>query len=104
MICIDALDEVDRESRSKLIEAIKYVMENVKCVVKVFATTRMDVDVAHQLHSFLTLEIEADDNSEDIKQFIEVRVRKTIDDGLLSVSHSLVPEIHNFLFKRAQGM
>ena len=47
-ICIDALDEVEPFTRKNLLQALKFVMENSKSLVKIFATTRMGVDIALQ--------------------------------------------------------
>jgi len=47
-ICIGALDEVEPSTRKNLLQALKFVMENSKSLVKIFVTTRMDVDIALQ--------------------------------------------------------
>lgn len=103
-ICIDALDEVDRESRNKLLHSLKHVVESSRHPVKIFATTRMDGDILHQLREFPRIEIEADDNIEDIILFVNDRVRGIVNDGLLHVSPEVQQEVCSFLCEKAKGM
>jgi len=106
-ICIDALDEVEPSTRKDLLQALKVVMEKSKNLVKIFATTRMDVDIVRQFEMFPRIELQPDDNASDIEHFIEERIQAGIDDGELldgAVSDSLKAEICKVLGERSRGM
>jgi len=106
-ICIDALDEVEPSTRRDLLQALKVVMEKSKNLVKIFATTRMDVDIVRQFEMFPRIELQPDDNASDIEHFIEERIQAGIDDGELldgAVSDGLKAEILKVLGERSRGM
>ena len=106
-ICIDALDEVETETRLLLLKALKNTIEKSKNLVKVFATTRMDTDILRQFAIFPRIELLPDDNIDDINLFVETKLQSAIDDGLLlqgDVSDELKDEICDALCKRSRGM
>jgi len=106
-ICIDALDEVEPSTRKNLLQALKFVMENSKNLVKIFATTRMDVDVARQFEMFPRIELQPDDNASDIERFIKESIQTGIADGELldgAVDGDLKTEIWKVLSERSRGM
>ena len=106
-ICIDALDEVENGIRIDLLKSLKHVVEKSKNVVKIFATTRMDIDILRQFEMFPTIELQPDDNVSDINRFVETKVQSTIDDRLLLggyVHRELKAEICDVLCKRSKGM
>jgi len=106
-ICIDALDEVEPSTRKNLLQALKFVMENSKKLVKIFATTRMDVDIVRQFEIFPRIELQPDDNASDIERFIKESILAGIKDGDLldgAVGDDLVTEICKVLGERSRGM
>jgi len=106
-LCIDALDEVEPSTRKDLLQALKVVMEKSKNLVKIFATTRMDVDIVRQFEMFPRIELQPDDNASDIEHFIKERIWACIDDGELldgAVSDGLKAEICKVLGARSRGM
>ena len=106
-ICIDALDEVETETRLLLLKALKNIIEKSKNLVKIFATTRMDTDILQQFQMFPKIELQPDDNIGDITQFVKTKVQSTIDDGQLlegDVPDRLKVEICDALCKRSRGM
>ena len=106
-ICIDALDEVEPSTRKNLLQALKFVMENSKKLVKIFATTRMDVDIVRQFEIFPRIELQPDDNASDIERFIKESILAGIKDGDLldgAVGDGLVTEICKVLGERSRGM
>ena len=106
-ICIDALDEVETETRLLLLKALKNIVEKSKNPVKIFATTRMDIDILRQLEMFPRIELQPDDNISDINRFVETKLQSIIDDGLLlegDVPDELKVEICDVLCKRSKGM
>ena len=106
-ICIDALDEVQTETRLRLLKALKNVIEESKNLVKIFATARMDVDIFRQFETFPRIELQPDDNIDDINRFVKAKLQSTINDGLLldgDVPEKLKAEIFDVLCMRSRGM
>jgi hypothetical protein len=106
-VCIDALDEVEPSTRKGLLQTLKFVMEKSKNLVKIFASTRMDVDIVRQFEMFPRIELQPDDNASDIERFIEERIQAGIDDGELldgAVGDGLKAEICKVLGERSRGM
>ena len=106
-ICIDALDEVETESRIRLLMALKNAIEKSKNLVKIFATARMDIDIFRQFETFPRIELQPDDNIGDINRFVKTKLQSTIDDGLLlcgNVPDKLTIEICDVLCRRSRGM
>jgi hypothetical protein len=106
-ICIDALDEVEQSTRKVLLQTLKAVMEKSKNLVKIFATTRMDVDIVQQFGMFPRIELQPDDNARDIDRFIEESIQTGIKDKELldgDVGDELKAEICKVLGERSRGM
>jgi len=106
-ICIDALDEVEHQTRILLLKSLRHVIERSKNLVKIFATTRMDPDILLQFEKFPKIELQPDDNVGDINHFVRKKVRSVIDDGQLlygNVPDDLKVKICDTLCKRSKGM
>ena len=106
-ICIDALDEVEPSTRKNQLQALKFVMEKSNSLVKIFATTRMDVDIALQFEMFPRIELQPDDNVSDIERFIKESIQTGIEDRELldgAVGDDLKAEICKVLGERSKGM
>jgi len=105
-ICIDAMDEVDNDTRIFLLKCLKHVIAASKNVVKIFVTTRMDTDILTQFQMFPRLELQPDDNIGDISGYVRTKVQSMIDDSLLlhgQVPHELQQEICDVLCQRCKG-
>ncbi|KAF8416300.1 hypothetical protein EV426DRAFT_686871, partial [Tirmania nivea] len=105
-ICIDAIDEVDNDTRIHLLKCLNHVIQTSKNVVKIFVTTRMDVDILNQFENFPRIELQPDDNVDDINKFILTEVQNSIEDRLLLdgvVSNEVKKEICNILCQRCKG-
>jgi hypothetical protein len=106
-ICIDALDEVDHKLRLELVEALRHIVQRSNTLVKVFATTRMDIDILLQFEMFPRIELEPDDNVDDINRFVKEKVQSTIERKQLlngNVANELKDEICQVLCKRSKGL
>jgi len=106
-ICIDALDEVDRKLRFELLEALRHVVERSNTLVKIFATTRMDIDILMQFEMFPRIELEPDDNVDDINRFVKEKIERMIAQKRLllgNVPKALKDEICEVLCERSKGM
>ncbi|KAF8241380.1 hypothetical protein K440DRAFT_572817, partial [Wilcoxina mikolae CBS 423.85] len=106
-ICLDALDEVNSESRTRLLKVLKLVIDKSKTLVKIFATSRNDPDILQQFNAFPRIDVHPDDNFGDIQAFINMELGHAISDGRLllgDVSPNIGNEICDTLSKRARGM
>ncbi|KAF8416402.1 hypothetical protein EV426DRAFT_569866, partial [Tirmania nivea] len=105
-ICIDAMDEVDNDTRIHLLKCLNYVIQTSKNVVKIFVTTRMDIDILNQFENFPRIELQPDDNVSDINKFVLTKVQSSIEDRLLLdgvVSNEVIKKIYNVLCERCKG-
>ncbi|KAI5814913.1 hypothetical protein BZA77DRAFT_317793 [Pyronema omphalodes] len=107
IICIDALDEVATEKRYELLKSLNHVVRKSINVVKLFATTRIDPKIVAQFQIFPLIVLEPEDNTDDIKVFVENRVKRAIDDRKLlkgEVSSRLKLQICEVITGLCQGM
>jgi hypothetical protein len=107
-IVIDALDECDPKRRHKLLNGLRKIVQESVNLVKIFVSSRNNQDIISQLDDVPTIFINASDNSEDIKRFVESEVTRVIDEEktLLygKVPEYLRNEIIRVLIDGAQGM
>jgi ankyrin repeat domain-containing protein 50 len=101
-IVLDALDECEKSSRYRLIEAFDFVISQSKRPVRVFISSRPDRDIRRQFQTKRNIEILAKDNSEDIKKFVQKEIVKH--EEWHDLSQSLKDEIVKKLFDQSQGM
>ncbi|KAJ2991079.1 hypothetical protein NUW58_g2655 [Xylaria curta] len=102
-IVIDALDEVNQDSRQELLNTLSALVENSPSLVRVFISSRSNHDIKLHLKGTPNIYIEAEDNAEDISSFIEQRLTKA---NLLhgTLSRGLRDTIVNTLKEGANGM
>lgn len=103
-IIIDALDESDPLTRGRLLEALTSLMHSSTCSVKVFISSREDVDIKLKLEKVPNLYIEAQ-NSGDIERFIHREIRESIENRrLLNLPDEVRKKIIDTLVNKAGGM
>ncbi|KAF8417569.1 hypothetical protein EV426DRAFT_645752 [Tirmania nivea] len=105
-ICIDAMDEVDNDTRIHLLKCLNHVIQTSKNVVKIFVTTRMDMDILSQFENFPRIELQPDDNISDINKFVLAKVQSSIEDCKLlqgDISNKVKEKICNVLCQRSKG-
>ena len=106
-ILIDALDECNSRKRHELLGALEQVMESSAHLVKVFVSSRDDVDIILRLQNHPNIYINIDDNKDDIHRFIHFEIQKAQDDRRLlkgTVSPELQTRIIENLAGKAGGM
>lgn len=103
-IIIDALDESDPTERGRLLEVLTAIMHSSTSVVKIFISSRDDIDIKLKLEKVPNLYIEAQDNGEDIKRFIHREMESAKNRRLYSLPDELKNEIISTLTKKANGM
>ncbi|KAL7266228.1 hypothetical protein RUND412_011235, partial [Rhizina undulata] len=105
VIVVDALDECNKESRYKLLVALKKLCSTEG--LKIFLTSRNDDDIRLELENESEVFIQPSDNSGDIKIFVEREVEKYISTKKLlsgNVPLELKQTIIDTLIEGANGM
>lgn len=71
-LIIDALDEVNQVEKPEVLNALDEVMAKSDNLVKIFISSRDNVDIWHHLESSPNIYIDVEHNAKDIAQFIWV--------------------------------
>ncbi|KAL9053328.1 MAG: hypothetical protein Q9162_004828 [Coniocarpon cinnabarinum] len=107
-IIVDALDECSRDTRQDLVNALGGILRKSSSLVKIFVSSRDDVDLVLSMRDYPEIRIEAADNEQDIAFYISHKLGElTADKKLLpaeGVSTSLREQIERRLCEGAQGM
>lgn len=106
-IIIDALDECHTDQRPQLLNALDLLLEKSAHLVKVFISSRDDIDIVLKLQKHRNIYIGVDDNKQDINRFIQSEMQKVQSEGRLlkgMVSSELQDSITENLARKAQGM
>lgn len=106
-IFIDALDECRSDQRHQLLRALEVLLEKSAHLVKVFVSSRDDVDIVLKLQKHPNVYINVSDNKHDINRFIETEIQKAQSDGRLLkgvVSSELKTLVTENLATKAGGM
>ena len=106
-IIIDALDERNRQEREYLLDALSQIMKESTGIVKVFISSRDDMDIVRSLAGGPNVLISAKSNQDDIASFVHMEVDKQIQKKRLlagHVSENLRHKIKQVLCDQAQGM
>lgn len=106
-IVIDALDECCEDERASLLLDLKYLRDRSANLIKIFISSRDDVDVFSCLADTSDIRIHAGDNSEDIGRFVSERVGSLMDSRNSRYgpgTPGLQKEIESVLRNGAQGM
>lgn len=103
-IIIDALDESDPVERSQLLEVLTTIMHSSNSVVKIFISSRDDIDIKLKLEKVPNLYIEAQDSKEDIENFIYREVTQSKGRGFSQLPDGLKRKVMHTLLEKANGM
>jgi hypothetical protein len=106
-IVIDALDECQPNRRYELMNALNDIIKKSANLVKVFVSSRDDIDIVLELAEVPNIFINANDNRKDIEDFVHHEVGCAITNKILlhgQVSDELKSRIINTLIDRANGM
>lgn len=106
-ILIDALDECRSDKRHELLGALDVLLEKSSHLVKVFVSSRDDVDIVLRLQKHPNIYINIYDNKHDIDRFIRAEIQRAQSDGRLLkgvVSSELNSLITQDLAMKAGGM
>lgn len=109
-IVIDALDECDSRQRTLLLSALDEISSRSRDIVKIFISSREEVDIAAYLRNGKTVKVTATANADDLRRFIEsqasqfIQTWSTIHDETAETLQHLKKEIIETLVEGAQGM
>jgi hypothetical protein len=106
-IIIDALDECDPNRRQELLQALDEIIQKSANLIKVFVSSRDDIDIVLRLKHSPNVFIQASDNKEDIENFVHAEVEHSINNHKLlrgQVPSQLKIQIISALIEGAQGM
>ncbi|KAJ5370546.1 uncharacterized protein N7496_006638 [Penicillium cataractarum] len=106
-IVIDALDEADATRRHELLDGLETIIQKSINVVKIFVSSRDEVDIVWRLEHSPNLYVHAADNSDDIERFVMTEVDLAIRSRRLlggQVSDLLQDLIITRLANEAHGM
>ena len=106
-IIIDALDECRSSQRHELLGALDVILERSAHLVKVFVSSRDDVDIVLRLQEHPNIYISIGDNTGDIQRFIQSQIHKAQSDRRL-LKGTIPPELTELITKslteKAGGM
>jgi hypothetical protein len=106
-IVVDALDECDPGERWRLLEVFKTLLDSVGSLVKIFVSSRDDIDIKLQLEGLPNLYIDSKETSHDIERFVNREIETAIRNKRLlrgKVRDDLKLHIVNTIVEKAQGM
>lgn len=106
-IVIDAIDEADATRRHELLDGLESIIQQASNVVKIFVSSRDEVDIVWRLEHSPNLYVHATDNSDDIERFVITEVDVAIRTRRLlggDVSDGLRDMIVTRLTNDAHGM
>ncbi|ERF70048.1 hypothetical protein EPUS_03600 [Endocarpon pusillum Z07020] len=106
-IIIDALDECSPVRRHELLTALDTIVSQAENVVKVFVSSRDDIDIVLRLANSPNISIRANDNAKDIITYTNTEVSRAIQERRLllgNVSDELRHKIIDALVDGARGM
>lgn len=99
---LDALDECEPDSRYQLIQAIGDLVSKSDRLVKVFISSRPDIDIKNAFENRSSIEILAMDNESDIEKFVNEEIEKPRQWG--QVSPQLQKDIVKAILDGSRGM
>ncbi|KAM6480963.1 hypothetical protein HDV62DRAFT_364524 [Trichoderma sp. SZMC 28011] len=108
-LILDGLDECNtndlEKNRWTLIRILTELTQQAKNPVKLFISSRREQDIAKQLELFPIIEINARDNEEDIRKFVDERIGRIEETGKwISISQDLKNKIKDTLCAKSDGM
>jgi hypothetical protein len=102
-IVIDALDECNRNTRIALFSFLEEVLlQEQGAVVKILISSRTEPDIYDAFGKSSNLYINAEDNAEDIKRFVEEQIDKRLLRG--KAEEKLKDRVKKELCTKSQGM
>ena len=106
-IIINALGKCDRQKREQLLDALSHIIKESTDTVKVFISSRDDMDIVRNLAGGPNVIISAKNNQDDIATFVHIDVDKNIENIFLlsgQMFENLRHKMKQVLYDQAQSM
>ncbi|KAL7946381.1 hypothetical protein V8C42DRAFT_352616 [Trichoderma barbatum] len=104
-LILDGLDECNPDERWKLIEILAQLVAEVKNPVKLFISSRREQDIAKLLERSPIIEVDARDNQQDIRKFVEEKIERIEKTGnWISISQDFKIKIKDTICAKSDGM
>ena len=82
-IIVDALDECNPPTLSKLLNAMESILKGSSSLIKILVTSRDDKEIVYKLQAYPNLELSSNRNSGDIARFVESETDSMVESGAL---------------------
>ena len=103
-LVVDALDECNKETRASFMENLDILVSGKSSnLVKIFISSRPDLDIKHRFSGGPNMEIRATDNEKDIAMFIDDKI-KDKKEWYCKISSELRELISETLVSKSDGM
>ena len=103
-LVVDALDECNKETRASFMEKLNTLVSGKSSnLVKIFISSRPDLDIKHRFSDGSNMEIRATDNEKDIAMFIDDKI-KDKKEWYCKISLELRELISETLVSKSDGM
>lgn len=99
---LNALDECETGQRVALIEIFDYLLEHSSNPLKIFISSRPDLDIKRKLRNRANIEIQASDSHNDITKFVNREISKPPE--WHNMETNLKGQIVRTLQEQSQGM
>ena len=107
VIFLDAPDESSKESCGLILSDLLSIVEKSKNPVKVFISSRHNLEIEGTLNDFPHVSIEAKDNAQDIENYVKSTLTRRIEGRKIlqgRISTELRQDIEKVLQRNANGM
>ena len=103
-LVVDALDECNKETRASFMESLDILVSGKSSnLVKIFISSRPDLDIKHRFSDGPNMEIRATDNEKDIAMFVDDKI-KDKKEWYCKISSELRELISETLVSKSDGM
>ena len=103
-LVVDALDECNKETRAPFMEMLDILVSGKSSnLVKIFISSRPDLDIKHRFSGGPNMEIRATDNEKDIAKFVDDKI-KDKKEWYCKISSELRELISETLVSKSDGM
>ncbi|KAJ5345264.1 hypothetical protein N7452_003268, partial [Penicillium brevicompactum] len=103
-LIIDAMDECDPRSRSKILKVLNSFLTSSKNPVKIFISSRPDSDIRSRLKDSPTIAVSASSNQRDIELYLETELEEMANDQIFLKVGTVKQIAIERLLRRCQGM
>ena len=107
VVVLDALDECSEEVRGDLLPGLLSILSKAKRPLKVFISSRHNLDIEDYLQDMPHVCIEARDNAQDIENYVQQELNVATQKKKLlrgNVSHELRNFVEEVILRDANGM